>query len=192
MKNILRQAFVFVLIMTVVTGLIYPFFSTVLAQVFFPNQANGSIIEIDGKPVASELIGQQFSSEKYFWSRPSATEPHPYNGGSSSASNKTPSGEEIEKIIAERVEIIKNNHPGAKDEKIPVDLVTASASGLDPHITPAAAFYQVSRISKNREINEDTLNNLVEENIERRFLGLFGEARVNVVKLNIALDDQNN
>lgn len=190
MKNILRQSFVFVLIMTVVTGLIYPLFSTALAQIFFPNQANGSIIEVDGKPVASELIGQQFTSEKYFWSRPSTTAPHPYNGSSSAASNKTPAGEEIDKIIAERVEIIKNNHPEMKDKKIPVDLVTASASGLDPHITPAAAFYQVSRIAKISGINENNLNKLVEANIEKRFLGLFGEARVNVVKLNIVLDNQ--
>ncbi|WZL72017.1 potassium-transporting ATPase subunit KdpC [Clostridiaceae bacterium 35-E11] len=184
----IKQSLKFVVVMTIITGLIYPLASTAIAQMIFPSRANGSIIYLDGKAVASELIGQTFTSEKYFWSRPSATSPHPYNGGSSSGSNKTPAGQTIDDVIKERIALIKKYDP-ANDKKIPVDLVTASGSGLDPHITPAAALYQVDRISRVRDIEKVTIINLIKENTEKRQLGILGEPRVNVVKLNLALDN---
>lgn len=183
-----KQSLKFVLVMTIITGLIYPLISTVIAQMIFPLKANGSIIYIDNKPVASGLIGQTFTSEGYFWTRPSDTEYHPYYGGSSSGSNITPAGKEIEDIIQERIERIREVDPN-NNQKIPIDLVTASGSGLDPHISPAAALYQVDRISRIRNLEKEKIVNLVEENIEKRQLGILGEPRVNVVKLNIDLDN---
>lgn len=184
----IKQSLKFVVVMTIITGLIYPLVSTAVAQMIFPSRANGSILYLDGKPVASELIGQKFTSEEYFWSRPSATSPYPYNGGSSSGSNKTPAGQTIEDVIEERIAMIKK-YDSTNDKKIPVDLVTASGSGLDPHITPAAALYQVDRISTARGIEKEKLKNLIEENTEKRQLGILGEPRVNVVKLNLSLDN---
>lgn len=187
-SKIIKQSLRFVVVMTIITGLIYPLVSTAIAQMIFPSKANGSIIYIENKPVASELIGQTFKSEKYFWSRPSDTSPYSYNGGDSSGSNKTPAGDEVEAIIQQRIKLIRELDPD-NNKKIPVDLVTASGSGLDPHITPAAVLYQVDRISRVRDIEKEILINLIEQNTEKRQLGILGEPRVNVVKLNIVLDN---
>ncbi|AOT69456.1 potassium-transporting ATPase subunit KdpC [Geosporobacter ferrireducens] len=187
-NNVVQQSFKFVLVMTIITGFIYPLACTAIAQIIFPDKANGSILYQNNKPVASELIGQEFTSEKYFWSRLSATSPYPYNGGDSSGSNKTPAGEEIADAVQQRIKLIRALDP-ENDQKIPVDFITASGSGLDPHISPAAALYQAGRISKVRNIEKAVLMNLIEKNTEKRQLGILGEPRVNVVKLNIDLDN---
>ncbi|MBB6214177.1 K+-transporting ATPase ATPase C chain [Anaerosolibacter carboniphilus] len=187
-NNVVKQSLKFVLVMTIITGFIYPLACTAIAQIIFPNKANGSIIYKNDKPVASELIGQEFTSDRYFWSRPSTTSPTPYNGGSSSGSNKTPAGKELEDMVQQRIKLIRELDPD-NNQKIPVDFITASGSGLDPHISPAAALYQVDRISKVRNIDKDTLIRLIDKNTEKRQLGILGEPRVNVVKLNIDIDN---
>jgi K+-transporting ATPase ATPase C chain len=181
----LRVATMMLLLLTTLTGVIYPAVVTGIAQLVFPHQANGSLIMKDGKPVGSELIGQSFDDPKYFWGRPSATSPFPYNAAASTGSNLGPTNPDL-KAVADRVETLKKADP-EKKAAVPVDLVTASGSGLDPHITPAAALYQVSRVAKARGVPEERLRALIAEHTERRTFGILGEPRVNVLKLNLVL-----
>ena len=181
------NAALMLLVMTVVTGILYPSLITGIAQVAMREQANGSLIVRDGKPVASSLIGQPFSDPKYFWSRPSATSPQPYNGMSSSGSNLGPTNPALTDSIKERIAALKEADP-ANPLAVPQDLVTTSASGLDPHISPAAAEYQLRRVARVRHLDEDKLRALVAAYTEPRQFGLLGEPRVNVVPLNLALD----
>ncbi|NTV95968.1 MAG: potassium-transporting ATPase subunit KdpC [Thiobacillus sp.] len=183
----LKPALLMLALMTVVTGAIYPLVVTGVAQGVFPHQANGSLIEQDGKVVGSELIGQPFSDPKYFWSRPSATGPTPYNAGASSGSNQGPLNPALADAVKARMEALKQADPG-NPAPIPVDLVTASGSGLDPHISPAAAEYQVGRVARIRGLDPANLRALVAAHTEGRQLGGLGEPRVNVLALNLALD----
>jgi K+-transporting ATPase ATPase C chain len=175
------------LLFTLFTGVIYPLAVTGIAQAIFPRQANGSIIVKDGKAVGSALIGQQLDDPKYFWGRPSATGPYPYNGAASSGSNLGPHNPNLIAAVEARIEALQEADPG-NTAKIPVDLVTASGSGLDPHISPAAADYQLRRVAKARGIAEAEVLNLITKHSERRFLGLLGEPVVQVLELNLALD----
>jgi len=195
MLNQIRPAIVLIVLMTVLTGLAYPLFMTGLAQLLFPSQAAGSLIEKDGKVIGSELIGQNFTDAKYFHGRPSATTdtdpndstktvPAPYNAGSSGGSNAGPTSKALVERVQGDVETLKKENQG----QIPVDLVTTSASGLDPHITPAAAEFQVARVAAARHLPEERVRALVSEMTQDRFLGTLGEQRVNVLKLNLALD----
>ncbi len=176
------------LVMTFITGGLYPLAVTTVARFVFPNQAGGSIITRDGKGIGSELIGQPFSKPEYFWGRLSATGPFPYNAGASSGSNFGPLHPDLKKAAESRIAAL--NEAGSTGERIPVDLVTASASGLDPHISPAAAEFQVPRIAAARKMTEEAVRKLVARHTESRQLGLLGEPRVNVLQLNLALDDQ--
>ena len=182
-----RPALIVLIVLTVVTGVIYPVIVTVIAQGVFPHQANGSLIVKDGKVVGSELIGQPFDDPKYFWSRPSATSPFGYNAVSSAGSNLSPTNPALIKSVQERVDTLRAADPDNKDP-VPVDLVTASGSGLDPHISPAAALYQVGRVAKARKMQPDAVRALVDRYTEGRQWGFLGEPRVNVLALNLALD----
>lgn len=184
----LRTAIVMLAVLTVLTGVIYPLAVTGIAQVVFPAQAAGSLVVKGGKTVGSLLIGQPFDDPKYFWSRPSATAPAPYNGVSSSGSNYGPLSEALRDAVNGRIAALRAADPG-QTGPIPVDLVTASASGLDPHISPAAAFYQVARIARARGRHEARVRALVAAHVEGRQLGFLGEPRVNVLQLNLALDE---
>lgn len=183
----LRPALTSLVLFTLITGVVYPLVVTGLAQAIFPFQADGSLIVKDGKVVGSALIGQPFHEPKYFWGRPSATSPFGYNAAASSGSNLSPTNPDLIKAVLGRVEALRAVDPG-NTAPVPVDLVTASGSGLDPHISPAAALYQVSRVARERRLSPDTVRALVERHTEGRFLGLLGEARVNVLALNLALD----
>ena len=174
-------------VMTVITGVAYPLLVTGIAQVLFKDQANGSLIVKDGKVLGSELIGQPFSDPKYFWSRPSATSPQPYNGASSSGSNQGSTNPALKQAVEGRVKALRDAG-GDAAKPVPVDLVTASASGLDPHISPAAAEYQLARVAKVRGIGYDKLRELVAAHTEGRQYAILGESRVNVLQLNLALD----
>lgn len=187
MTRELRPALMIFLLLTVITGLIYPGIVTLVGKLVFPSQANGSVIERDGKAVGSSLIGQPFSSKKYFWSRPSATGPQPYNGAVSSGSNQGPTNPALENAVRDRIAALRVADPD-NTRPVPIDLVTASGSGLDPHISPAAAQYQVARVAKARGLDAARVQQLVEEHTEGRTLGLLGEPRVNVLGLNLALD----
>ncbi|MBI3152756.1 MAG: potassium-transporting ATPase subunit KdpC [Chloroflexi bacterium] len=180
----LRPAFFMLLIFTVITGVIYPLAVTGIAQVVFPHQANGSLIMVDGKALGSELIGQQFDDPKYFWGRPSAAG---YNAAASSGSNYGPLNPALTDMVQARIDALKAADPD-NTLPIPVDLVTASASGLDPHISVAAALYQVSRVASARGLNEAEVTSLVEEYTKGRQFGFLGEPTVNVLLLNLALD----
>ena len=191
----IRPAIMLIVLMTVLTGLAYPLFMTGLAQLLFPSQAAGSLIEKDGKVVGSELIGQNFTDAKYFHGRPSATTdtdpndstktvPGPYNAGNSGGSNAGPTSKALIERVQGDVETLKKENQG----QIPVDLVTTSASGIDPHITPAAAEFQVARVAAARNLPPERVRALVAEATQDRFLGILGEERVNVLKLNLALD----
>lgn len=183
----LRIAGVFLLVFTVVTGVIYPSVVTGVGQVLFRDEANGSLIVVDGRVVGSELIGQQFEGREYFWSRPSMTGEYPYNVLGSVGSNKSPAGEELEGIVAERVSVMKEANP-SQTGAVPVDLVTASASGLDPHISVAAAEYQAQRVADARGMAVADVMVCVKAQTEGRTFGFLGEPRVNVVQLNLMLD----
>jgi potassium-transporting ATPase KdpC subunit len=187
MRAQIRPTIVMLVLLSVVTGLVYPAIVTAIAQVIFPRQANGSLIVRDGKVVGSLLIGQQFDDPKYFWGRPSATSPFQYNAGASSGSNLAPTNPALTKAVQERVDTLRAADPDNK-APVPVDLVTSSGSGLDPHISPAAALYQVGRVAKARKMDQTAVRRLVEQNTEGRQLGFLGEPRVNVLALNLALD----
>jgi len=184
----LRTSVIAIVLFTVLTGFIYPLLVTGIAQLVFPGKANGSMLKKDGKVIGSELIGQAFSSPKYFWGRLSATVPYAYNAASSSGSNYGPLNPALLDATGKRVKALQDaDSLGAKS--IPVDLVTASGSGLDPHITVAAALYQIPRVARARHLKEETVRTMVEQQTEGRTLGFLGEPRVNVLKLNIALDE---
>lgn len=172
---------------TVLTGFAYPLLTTGIARIAFPAASTGSVVETDGKPVGSRLLGQPFSSPRYFWSRPSATAPQPYNGAASSGSNLGARNPALADAVAARIAALREADPG-NDAAVPVDLVTASASGLDPHISLAAAQYQVARVARARGVPEAAVHALLVTHTEPRALGVLGEPRVNVVLLNLALD----
>jgi len=182
-----RAAIVSLIALTVITGVIYPLIVTGIAQAVFPFQANGSLIIKDGKAVGSALIGQPFDDPKYFWGRPSATSPFADNAASSSGSNLSPTNPDLIKAVQGRVDALRAADPG-NTAPVPVDLVTASGSGLDPHISPAAALYQVPRVARERKLDEQAIRQLVDQQTEGRFLGILGEPRVNVLALNLSLD----
>ena len=182
----LRPAIVATVVFTIITGLAYPLFVYGAAQVLFPRQANGSMIERDGKAIGSELIGQQFSDPKYFWGRISATT-KPYDAANSSGSNNGPLKPDLIDAVSGRIKDLKDADPDAQTP-VPVDLVTSSASGIDPEISPAAAEYQVRRVAKARSLDEAKVREIVAAHTEQRQFGVLGEPRINVLKLNLALD----
>jgi K+-transporting ATPase ATPase C chain len=183
----LKTALIFLGIFTVITGIIYPLFVTGIAQAFFHRQANGSLITDNGTSIGSELIGQPFSDPKYFWGRLSATAPYPYNAAASSGSNYGPSNPTLRDAVQARIDALKAVDPD-NNKPIPVDLVTFSASGLDPNISVAAANYQIKRVARYRALSEEQVSALVKQFTEGRQFGILGEPRVNVLKLNLALD----
>jgi len=187
MLSTIRTAILSVLVLTFVTGVAYPLVVTGIAQLLFPQAANGSVIERDGKPVGSALIGQPFSDPRYFWSRPSATAPFPYNSASSGGSNLGPTNPALTDAVKQRIDALRAADP-ANTAPVPVDLVTASGSGLDPQISPAAAEYQVARVARARGMSADAVRKRVAAATEGRQLGVLGEPRVDVLALNLALD----
>ncbi len=184
----LRPAVVLLALLTLVTGVAYPLVVTGIGQAVFPAQANGSLIVRDGKPVGSRLIGQPFDDPMYFWGRLSATAPYAYNAGASTGSNLGPLNPAFHAAAKGRIDALRQGDPG-NAAPIPVDLVTASGSGLDPHISPAAALYQVPRVASARRLALETVRAVVERHIEPRQFGILGEPRVNVLALNLALDE---
>jgi K+-transporting ATPase ATPase C chain len=185
----LRPAVVLLAVFSAITGLAYPFATTALAQTLFPSEANGSVMLRKGEVVGSALIGQPFDESRYFWGRPSATSPSPYNGAASTGSNLGPTNPALVKAVEERIARLREAHPEAASAPVPIDLVTASGSGLDPHISPAAALYQVRRVATARRLTEAQVRALVEVHVEARTFGILGEPRVNVLRLNLALDE---
>ncbi len=185
--SLLRPAFVLLALFSVLTGLLYPALVTGIAQVVFPRQANGSLIREGDQVVGSALIGQPFDAPQYVWSRPSATAPHAYNAGASTGTNQGPLNPALKDAVAARVAALRAADPD-NQAPVPVDLVTASGSGLDPHITPAAAHYQAGRVARARGLSVEQVNTLIDQHTEGRTFGLLGEPRVNVLLLNRALD----
>jgi K+-transporting ATPase ATPase C chain len=194
MQRYLRPALVLTLLLTFVTGLLYPGLVTGLAQLLFPYQANGSLLTVNGKVIGSELIGQYWTAPQYFHGRPSATvnpatgKPEPYAADNSGASNAGPTNASYIQTVQQRVAELKKENPDAPPGPVPVDLVTASGSGLDPDISLAAAYYQVPRIAKARGISQARVDQVIHDHLQGRFLGIFGEPYVNVLDLNLALD----
>ena len=187
MNTQLRPALTLFVLFSLITGLAYPLVITGIAQTIFPSQANGSLVERDGKPVGSALIGQAFSAPGHFWSRPSATAPEPYNATGSGGSNLAPTAPALVDAVGARIAALRAADPG-NTAPVPVDLVTASASGLDPHISRAAADYQLARVARVRGLPEAQLKALVDAHTETRLLGFLGEPRVHVLNLNLALE----
>ena len=187
MKNELRSSLVVFGLLTILTGGIYPAVVTLVGRAAFANQVEGSVILHDGKAVGSRLLGQPFGSPQYFWSRPSATAPQPYNGAASSGSNQGPTNPALRTAVEARVAALREADPG-NTKPVPVDLVTASGSGLDPHISVAAAEYQIDRVARARTLAPDAVRALVRAHTEEPTLGVLGERRVNVLELNLALD----
>ena len=186
-KEQVKPAILIFLVLTVITGIIYPFFVTGISKALFPKEVGGSLIYRDGKAIGSSLIGQPFDDPKYLWGRISATSLAQYNASSSSGSNIGPSNPTLVDEVKGRIKALQTADPGNK-APIPVDLVTSSGSGLDPHISLAAAYYQVSRISKCRGITESAVKDIIHKNTAGRFLGLIGEPVVNVLEVNLDLD----
>jgi len=189
MSKVIKNSVLMILLMTVILGIIYPLLVTGIAQVVFPRQANGSIIYNDDRAVGSALIGQIFSGPKYFHGRPSAAGAG-YDAGASAGSNLGPSNPELFKRITEQENKIRTENSLAQGQKIPIDLLTASASGLDPHISPEAAYLQAERVAGSRKVSVEKVNAILEKHIEKRQFGLLGEPRVNVLQLNLALDQE--
>ena len=187
LKQQIKTAFLSIIVLTIITGIVYPLLVTGMAQILFPGQANGSLIYREAKPVGSALIGQQFDDPKYFWGRLSATSPLPFNAASSSGSNLGPSNPALLDEINGRIKALKAADLG-NTIPIPVDLVTSSASGLDPHISKAGAYYQVGRIARLRGLSQDAVKAIVKQHTRGRLLGLIGEPVVNVLEINLALD----
>ena len=185
--GIVRPALVLFALLSALTGLIYPAAVTGAAQALFPEQAAGSLVVRDGKPVGSALIGQNFSDPKHFWGRPSATAPQPYNASASGGSNQGPLNPALADAVKARVDALRAADPG-NTAPVPVDLVTASASGLDPDISPAAARYQAARVARERGMAPDQVTALIVQNTQKPLWGVLGESRVNVLALNLALD----
>ena len=183
----IRSSILLAVLFTILTGLVYPAVVTGIAQLAMPVKANGSLIESGGKPIGSELIGQAFADPKHFWSRPSATSPYPYNAASSTGSNQGPTNPGLIDAVKDRIKALRDADPDNK-APVPVDLVTASGSGLDPHISPAAAEYQVPRVAKARGLAPERVRALVAQYTQGRQLGFLGEPVVNVLQLNLALD----
>jgi K+-transporting ATPase ATPase C chain len=186
-KDQIRPAIFLFLILTVITGIVYPLMVTGIAQALFHEKANGSILYIHSHPAGSSLIGQSFDDAKYFWGRLSATSPEPYNAAASSGSNLGPSNPALLAMVKLRIKALQDTDPGNK-KLIPVDLVTSSASGLDPHISVASAYYQISRVARGRGVSEEAIERIVNAHTRGRFIGILGEPVVNVLELNVALD----
>lgn len=187
MIKTLRNALGLFLVLTLITGVAYPLVVTGFAWVLMPGKAGGSVVTQDGRAAGSTLLGQPFSDPRFFWGRPSATGPQPYNGAASSGSNLSPTNPALVDAISSRVQALRNADP-ANAAPVPVDLVTASGSGLDPHISPAAALYQLPRVARLRGMSEAQLSALVEKHTQGRTFGILGEPRVNVLALNLALE----
>ncbi len=187
MISLVRPALTLFILISLVTGLLYPLAVTGIAHIAFAEQATGSLIKRGEEVIGSSLIGQSFSGPTYFWNRPSATAPMPYNAANSGGSNLGPTNPVLTETIAVRVKNLLAHHPDKK-EKIPTDLVTASASGLDPHISPAAAYYQIERVAAARNIDSAIIKSLVDRSIETPQWGVLGDSRVNVLRLNLTLD----
>lgn len=193
-KNILPRATKLFLVFTILCGVIYTGIVTGIAQLIFPNQANGSILEVNGKKYGCELLGQQYTDERYMWGRIMNIDVSTYKDKNgkllmyATPSNLSPASEEYEALVKERVKKLRTANPEMDEKAIPVDLVTCSGSGLDPHISPAAAEYQVARIAKANDITEDAVREIVEKCTDEKFLGVFGEETVNVLKVNLMLD----
>ncbi|MBA2710750.1 MAG: potassium-transporting ATPase subunit KdpC [Tatlockia sp.] len=183
----IKTALLMLLVFTLITGLFYPLMVTAVAQLIFPKQANGSLIRKSNIVIGSQFIGQSFSSPAYFWSRPSSTLPFPYNGEASSGSNFGPDNRLFLAKVKERIAKLRESNP-ENNELIPIDLITASGSGLDPEISPRAAFYQVARVAKARKMSVLDLKKIIREQIKNRTFGFLGEPRVNVLELNLKLD----
>jgi K+-transporting ATPase ATPase C chain len=188
MSTIVRPALVIFALLTALTGVVYPLLVTGIGQVAFPDQAAGSLILREGKPIGSALIGQNFSDPKYVWGRPSATSPMPYNASNSGGSNQGPLNPALTDAVKGRIEALRAADPG-NNTPVPVDLVTTSASGLDPHLSVAGALYQAARVAKARQLPLQHVQQLIEQEREGRLFGLLGEPRVNVLRLNLALDE---
>ena len=189
MKSLLRPTITLFVLLSIITGIVYPLVVAGISRAIFPGNAAGSLVVKDGKPVGSTLIGQNFTDPKYFWGRPSATSPQPYNGTASGGSNLGPLNPALVDTVKGRIDVLKAADPDTK-LPIPADLVTASGSGLDPHISPSAARYQIARVARERKISTDRVASLIDAHTEGAQWGIFGEARVNVLKLNLALDEQ--
>lgn len=187
MKTLIRPAVTLFILLSLITGLIYPLLVTGIGQLLLPDQAAGSLIEREGKLIGSRLIGQNFTDPKYFWGRPSATGPYPYNAAASGGSNLGPLNPALKDVVAARVQALRAADPG-NTQPVPVDLVTASGSGLDPHISPAAAEYQVARIARIRGVSPAVVRDAVAQQTQGRQWGILGEVHVNVLELNLALD----
>ena len=187
MKTLIRPTITLFILLSIVTGLLYPLLVTGISQAVFPAQAAGSLIERDGKLLGSRLIGQNFTDPKYFWGRPSATSPYPNNAAASGGSNLGPRNPALKAAVESRIKTLREADPG-NTAPVPVDLVTASASGLDPHISPAAADYQAGRVARARGLALEPVRALVAQHTEDRQWGMFGEPCVNVLELNLALD----